>query len=248
MTIGVCCLLALLLAGPQAEATEVVQPDRLVSSAAVLADVNQVCVRLVTPAVDTSSFADLPVQIGKRLKANGIEPIDCRTGVTPCLRIQIETVLVEGSGHTVYRVETVLSRLVTMTDRRPLRVQADVWRLPPAMKAVPDAELAEIVTQTVLMQTEAFAATCQAAQDLAKRSAHVDRTPAPGSKTAPQAGANTAEASVSRGPFVASKSSSVFHRSNCRWAQNIAERNRVTYGSRDEAIRAGKRPCKSCKP
>jgi hypothetical protein len=42
--------------------------------------------------------------------------------------------------------------------------------------------------------------------------------------------------------YVASKNSSVFHKTGCRWAQNISEDNR------EEAIKSGKRPCKLCNP
>jgi len=48
--------------------------------------------------------------------------------------------------------------------------------------------------------------------------------------------------------YVASKNSNVFHNPDCRWAKNISPNNLVTYSSRDEAIKAGKTPCKSCKP
>jgi len=48
--------------------------------------------------------------------------------------------------------------------------------------------------------------------------------------------------------FIASKTSDVFHRSDCRWAQNISTENLVRYRTRDEAVRAGKRPCKFCNP
>jgi len=42
-------------------------------------------------------------------------------------------------------------------------------------------------------------------------------------------------------PFVASRSSTVFHRADCRWAQNIAAHNRVGYRTREEALQDGKR-------
>jgi len=240
------CLLATLIACPQVTARAAVRPEPPASANAVLADVNRVCVHLVTPTAGTSFSAALSVQIGKTLKAKGIESVDSGTG--PNLRIRIETVSVEGSGRTVYRVETVLDRTVTLTGHRPLRVRADVWRLPPAMKAVPDGELAEAVTQVALMQVQTFAAACQAAQSLAKGLAPADGSPASGPKAAPQQGVGASGRPVAQGSVVASKSSSVFHRPDCRWAQNIAEQNRVTYNSRAEAIKAGKRPCKSCKP
>lgn len=48
--------------------------------------------------------------------------------------------------------------------------------------------------------------------------------------------------------FIGSKGSDVFHKSDCRWAQNISVDNLVKYSSRDEASKAGKRPCKWCNP
>ncbi|MFB0552861.1 MAG: TIM barrel protein [Phycisphaerae bacterium] len=48
--------------------------------------------------------------------------------------------------------------------------------------------------------------------------------------------------------FVASRSSRVFHKSDCRWAKRIKPDNLVVYNSRDAAIKAGKRPCKVCNP
>ena len=48
--------------------------------------------------------------------------------------------------------------------------------------------------------------------------------------------------------FIASKSSGVFHKPDCRWAQNISADNLVKYENRGEAIEAGKRPCKFCNP
>jgi hypothetical protein len=53
---------------------------------------------------------------------------------------------------------------------------------------------------------------------------------------------------VSAAGFVTSKTSDVFHKPDCRWAQKISADNLVKYESRNEAIEAGKRPCKWCKP
>ena len=48
--------------------------------------------------------------------------------------------------------------------------------------------------------------------------------------------------------YVASKNSKVFHKAECEWAKKIKPENLTGYSSRDEAVRAGKRPCKQCKP
>jgi phosphatidylserine/phosphatidylglycerophosphate/cardiolipin synthase-like enzyme len=46
--------------------------------------------------------------------------------------------------------------------------------------------------------------------------------------------------------FIASTHSNVFHRPACPYAKRIREENRVSYASRAEAHKAGKRLCKKC--
>lgn len=48
--------------------------------------------------------------------------------------------------------------------------------------------------------------------------------------------------------YVASKNSKVFHKAECEWAKKIKPENLTGHSSRDEAVRAGKRPCKLCQP
>ncbi len=48
--------------------------------------------------------------------------------------------------------------------------------------------------------------------------------------------------------YIGNKKTKVFHLPSCRWAKKIAPSNRVTFDSYDEAIEAGYRPCKVCKP
>ena len=248
MTMHVCCLLALLVANPAAEpvvaradVAEWPEPSFLISRNEAIADLDQVCVNLEAHAVPASLTEGLLERVAEKLKAEGIEHIACKTGVTPRLHIHIETVGLGDCEQTVYRVQTALSRIVTFTDHRDLRVQADVWRVQPVMEAVADANLAEAVTDAVLTQAEAFAAACQTAKRLFPRSAAAQPVTPPSAATA-------ADAQVVAQPFVASKGSSVFHRADCRWAQNIAAHNRVTYATREAALADGKRPCKSCKP
>ncbi|HBQ28101.1 MAG TPA: nuclease [Desulfotomaculum sp.] len=48
--------------------------------------------------------------------------------------------------------------------------------------------------------------------------------------------------------YIGNSNSKKFHRPNCQWAQKIAPRNRVEFGKREEAIKTGYQPCKTCKP
>jgi hypothetical protein len=57
-----------------------------------------------------------------------------------------------------------------------------------------------------------------------------------------------AKSAVSGYKYVASKNSKDFHKPGCRWAKRIKPENLVGYSSKNEAIKAGKRPCKQCNP
>jgi micrococcal nuclease len=48
--------------------------------------------------------------------------------------------------------------------------------------------------------------------------------------------------------YVASAKSQVFHKPDCQWAAKIDLKNLQTFPTREDAIKAGKRPCKVCKP
>ena len=48
--------------------------------------------------------------------------------------------------------------------------------------------------------------------------------------------------------FVGSKNSDVYHYPDCRYAKNIKSGNRVCFDTPEDAVAAGYRPCKVCKP
>ncbi len=48
--------------------------------------------------------------------------------------------------------------------------------------------------------------------------------------------------------YAASKNSKVFHRPDCKWTKRISPGNLIGFNTRDEAIKSGRRPCKSCGP
>ena len=65
--------------------------------------------------------------------------------------------------------------------------------------------------------------------------------PAPAAKTAP------APTPAATG-FIANKNSKVFHKADCKLVAKMKPENKVPYASRDEAIKAGYKPCKVCNP
>lgn len=48
--------------------------------------------------------------------------------------------------------------------------------------------------------------------------------------------------------YVASRNSKVFHRPDCKWVRKIAPGNLLGFKSREEAIRSGRKPCRSFEP
>ena len=57
-----------------------------------------------------------------------------------------------------------------------------------------------------------------------------------------------AKSAVAGYKYIASKNSEVFHKPKCSSAKRIKPENLVGYNSKEEVIKAGKRPCKWCKP
>jgi micrococcal nuclease len=60
--------------------------------------------------------------------------------------------------------------------------------------------------------------------------------------------AETAEQKKPASAYVASSLREPFHRPDCKWGIKISSANLKTFQSRNEAIQAGHRPCKVCKP
>ena len=248
-------LLAALGARTTAEPTEPADfQDRslLVAADGALADVEELCVvvttyesREIEPLVD---LIELRAQVTAKLDKAGIKHVECKTGLTPRLVTAIEAIAVPDSNRYVYRVQTSVNRVVTFSGNGDKWVQAEVWRLRPVMKAVLREGLSEAIVATAVIQTEAFIGAYQAARRLQPHVGESGQDTPASHGVARQDLEHAAKAAVQAYPFVASRSSKVFHRADCRWAQNIAEHNRVRYRTREEALQDGKRPCKSCKP
>jgi hypothetical protein len=222
-------------------------PGLLVVTNEALVDVEPLCVVLPIPQMSQVERVidanDLKSRIEAKLDDADIKHVEYRARPGARLVVHIEGLAVGGSDKYVYRVQTSLNRLVSLAGRPNPQIQAEVWQARPEMQVVAMVEAAEAMTTAALTQAETFIAarkTARASLAETGSTAQESSIPAPAGPPNPQA--------VSKYPFVASRSSSVFHRSDCRWAQNIADNNLVGYRTREEALQAGKRPCKTCKP
>lgn len=54
--------------------------------------------------------------------------------------------------------------------------------------------------------------------------------------------------SVAQPLYVASRNREPFHKATCRWAKKISPANVEQFNSRKQAVKAGHRPCKVCRP
>lgn len=105
---------------------------------------------------------------------------------------------------------------------------------------------APAVRKTVARQIEAFTKAYLAQNPPHAATGEKLVGPSPGPAKPPTQ--KVAESPKAEYNYVASKNSKVFHESTCSSARRISSKNLVVFHSRAEAMEAGKRPCKRCKP
>jgi hypothetical protein len=265
-----CLLFALLLANPLPE-NAIAQPEGLaVDFEPGLVDVNGLYIVVEVrryPTLDPNGSelsSRLEKLIGTRLEEAAIRVVDqtddplgsaartilarradvdpnslqWRRADVPVLLVAVDVLSSKEESPVALYTQTSFSRLVRLDGRNGRSFKAMVWSTDPEMEAVSSSSWYEQVQKVVLRQVESFIA--------ARKAAAPHDGEAPVLLDAPALPKNAAGAS--QAPFVGSKNSSVFHRSDCRLTKTISEKNLVTYQSREEAIAAGKRPCKSCNP
>lgn len=53
---------------------------------------------------------------------------------------------------------------------------------------------------------------------------------------------------VAAAAYMGNSRQKIFHQLNCKFAKKALAKNRVYFESREEAVNAGYRPCRTCKP
>lgn len=194
---------------------------------------------------DVSFFKHLEINIKEKLHKAGIK-LDTPTAdnilTISELRIYLSSLNLEDSRQHVFHIRTTLARAVCLKDKQNPIFKADIWQATPVMQAVSAENMPAKVTDVVLEQVEDFI--------------NIHKTTNPNGKQLSDDSINETDSSTTSGKqvdavesrYIASKNSNIFHKPECRWARNISQRNLVGYSSKDEAIKAGKRPCKTCNP
>ncbi len=161
------------------------------------------------------------------------------------LIIRVELLKVPDANLFAVRIETLMTRqmlLATGSD------QIFIVQLPleqQGIRFVSEDDLPDFIESTASQNIDRFIRNYQATKSLQeKKAAKTGHAAAETNQSTPA----LEQTEVPKYAYIASKNSEVFHKPGCRWARNISQNNLVTYKSRDEAIKTGKRPCKSCNP
>lgn len=116
------------------------------------------------------------------------------------------------------------------------------------MRAVAVEGMPDEVNVIVREQVQAFVTACSVAGPDDKRPDVNQKPRLPLHKVAAERDTKPAKQQSVESNYVASKNGQVFHRADCQFAAKILPANLVSYSTREQAITAGKRPCKSCNP
>jgi len=180
---------------------------------------------------------------GAKKQFGSLSNLRIRQADFPAIRLDIDMLPLADSNQFVFRVQVSLSKKLSLGRNSAYHVMADVWKHEPVMRSTASVNLANDVTEAVLEQTRAFVA----ARTEAKQS-DVNQISPQYAKSSIEFKTKSVKQQNIESNYVASKNSEVFHKPDCPSAARISAENRVTYETRDEAIAAGKRPCKRCNP
>ncbi len=197
--------------------------------------------------VDWKSISD---QTEKSVADSGIEIIspvgDLKSG-TGELKIYVDMLEVEDSNRYVFRIQTSIARKVFLPGKRRYRMRADIWHTKAVMKAVLVDQFVAEIAAVAAEQVKQFVGEWTAANARANRPSRTTKIKIAQNQQRSEK-YEVAFAAAIGNKYVASKNSKVFHKAICSSAERIARKNIVKYAAKVEAVNAGKRPCKICKP
>jgi hypothetical protein len=196
-------------------------------------------------------FKQLEANVKEKLRRAGIELDTLKADnilTIPELRIYINTLSLEDSQQYVFHIRTALARAVRLKDKQNPVFKADIWQSIPSMQAIPAENMPATFSDVVLEQVEGFIGIYKATNSVGTKLSDAGINEAASSRNPAEQIEKEVNSTALEYSYVASKSSNIFHKPECRWAQNISQENLIKYKSRDEAIKTGKKPCKTCNP
>jgi hypothetical protein len=162
----------------------------------------------------------------------------------PELKAGVEVFKLQDTGQYLVRTQTSLWRAARPLSGRSVMCIAEVWRTEPNVQLISEKDLHKRTGDTIIQQVDTFIKAYLTANPKGAKAVDVNGPTA--AETRKEKASDKTDAI--QYSFVASKNSKVFHKPTCRSARSISAANLVTYKTRDEALAAGKQPCKTCKP
>ena len=220
-----------------------------------LAGIEQLYVVIVPPDAEPNKdglvWRELEAKVINKLNEAGIKIMPGIAGNIlniDELRVYIDMLKFADSQIYVFRIQISLARAVYLAKDSSWSIKADVWKVGPAMQAISVQDMPAEVTNVVLEQVEAFICAYVVANPPDAKVTDARTTDTVSQTAQRQQAKPAAKPAVAKYEYIASKNSKVFHKPECSSAKRILPKNLVGYNGRDEALKAGKRPCKQCKP
>lgn len=245
---GILCAAAL----GQIESPRPDEPILVAPANPALAGIKQLDVVIAIRCADPNRISldskSLKAEVERRLDKAGIkifvpkEGVSYKPVISSDLKVSIEVLNLPDSQQCVFRIQTLLSRPVRLDEQSGWLFKADVWTTEPVMQTGLLQDISGKVSEAALAQVDAFIQAYHITNSAGTRLSDANATLPKGLSEIPLV------KSAVEYKYVASKNSEVFHTSNCRLAKRILPENMTGYSSKEEAINAGKRPCKICKP
>ncbi len=217
-----------------------------------LAGIDRLLVAIVPPYSEPNKdglvWGELEIKIINKLNKAGIKLVGTISGnilEINELRVHIDMLKLEDLQQYVFCIQTSFATKVSLVNEPKRYIKADVWKTEPTMQAIPVENMPDTVTNVVLEQVEAFIHAWLAANPPEEQPSDTNEISA---VIAPIPVGLADKSAVAEYKYVASKNSKVFHRPQCSSAKRILPKNLICYRNRREAIKAGRRPCKICKP
>ena len=242
--VGILCVSALGKIEPPLPEKE---PLRIGNHHLSLTDVDQLYVQVITtymiPKIADLSREEIRLKIEQKLREQGINYVQPKPSPMPSLRVKIALLQIPDTQRYVFHIHTSLARMMTLKTKQKINLKVNVWQTNPVMQIAPIENIPAKVTEAALEQIDAFVQAYTATNPPGAAMSGTNPSAVSAKETETDVKPAAAEYK-----YIASKSSDIFHRPECRWAKNISPENLVTYKNRDEAKNAGKRPCKTCNP
>jgi hypothetical protein len=230
------------------------EPRLIAKPNPAMADINNLAVVIIPPPSEPNTdglvWSQLMETISGKLNKAGIKIVAGVAGnilEIPELRLNIDLLKLNDSQQYIFRVQTSFARKVLLEDVSGSYIKADVFKTDPVIEVVQIHDMPEVIVNVASQQVDAFITAWSVAKQLNKQNDVNQPGPRLGKAVADK-GTKPVKQRDTETKFVASKNGKVFHKSDCPSAGRILPKNLVTYATRDDAEKAGKRPCERCNP